>query len=76
VEEQMNEEIDVANDDSSDDEPVESTCDIARRIASKINELKKIFQQNECTLNHKHSDLTKTNVSDCLKMIEKYYEKS
>ena len=31
--------------------------------------------QNESTLNHKHSDLTKTNVRDCLKMISKDYEK-
>jgi hypothetical protein len=80
-EEQMNEEIDdvaVANDssDECEDEPVvESAGDISQRIANKITELKNIFVQNESTLNHKHGDLTKTNVRDCLKMISKDYEK-
>ena len=78
-EEQMNEEIDdavVANTSSDDeDESVETLGEIAQRIAHKIEELKNIFVQNESTLNHKHSDLTKTNVRDCLKMISKDYEK-
>ena len=77
-EEQMNEEIDdVVASTSSDneDESVESIGEIQQRIANKIEELKNIFVQNESTLNHKHSDLTKTNVRDCLKMISKDYEK-
>ena len=70
----MNEEIDdavVASTSSDDeDESVETLGEIAQRIANKIEELKNIFVQNESTLNHKHSDLTKTNVRDCLKMIK------
>ena len=76
-EEPMNEEIDdvVASTSSDDeDESVESIGEIQQRIANKIEELKNIFVQNESTLNHKHSDLTKTNVRDCLKMISKDYE--
>ena len=78
-EEPMNEEIDdvVASTSSDDeDESVESIGEIQQRIANKIEELKNIFVQNESTLNHKHSDLTKTNVRDCLKMISKDYEKT
>ena len=77
-EEPMNEEIDdvVASTSSDDeDESVESIGEIQQRIANKIEELKNIYVQNESTLNHKHSDLTKTNVRDCLKMISKDYEK-
>ena len=77
-EEPMNEEIDdvVASTSSDDeDESVESIGEIQQRIANKIEELKNIFVQNESTLNHKHSDLTKTNVRDCLKMISTDYEK-
>ena len=78
-EEPMNEEIDdvVASTSSDDeDESVESIGEIQQRIANKIEELKNIYVQNESTLNHKHSDLTKTNVRDCLKMISKDYEKT
>ena len=77
-EEPMNEEIDdvVASTSSDDeDESVESIGEIQQRIANKIEELKNIYVQNESTLNHKHSDLTKTNVRDCLKMISTDYEK-
>ena len=78
-EEPMNEEIDdavVASTSSDDeDESVESVGEIQQRITTKIEKLKNIFVQNESTLNHKHSDLTKTNVRDCLKMISKDYEK-
>jgi hypothetical protein len=78
-EEPMNEEIDdavVASTSSDDeDESVESVGEIQQRITTKIEKLKNIFVQNESTLNHRHSDLTKTNVRDCLKMISKDYEK-
>jgi hypothetical protein len=74
-EEQMNEGIDDVASESDDAESVESIGEIQQRIANKIEELKNIFVQNESTLNHKHGDLTKTNVRDCLKMIKKDYEK-
>jgi hypothetical protein len=70
-----NEELDEVDATDSDDEDVESKHDIAQQIASKINDLKQIFTTNESVLNHKHSDLTRTNVNDCLKMIKNDYEK-
>jgi hypothetical protein len=85
-EEPMNEEIDdavVANDSSDDEDEtptneeidnVELANTITKQITSKIGELKSIYTQHESTLNHKHSDLTKINVRDSLKLITKDYE--
>jgi hypothetical protein len=74
-----NEEIDEVVADESEEEgeekKKETTNDIAQRITLKINELKKIFQNNKPILNHKHSDLTKTKIQDCLKVIKNDYEK-
>jgi hypothetical protein len=70
-----NEELDEADLTDSEDEDVESKHDIAQRIAEKINALKNIYTTNESVLNHKHSDLTRTKVNDCLKMVKNDYEK-
>ena len=70
------EEIDeVMADESEEEDEEETTYDIAQRITLKINELKKVFQNNENILNHKHSDLGKTDIQVCLKLIRKDYEK-
>ena len=74
-EEIANEELDEIVATDSDDEDVECKHDIAQRITVKINNLKQIFTTNKSVLNHKNSDLTRTNVNDCLKMIKNDYEK-